>query len=129
MASTCLQTDFFEQLRSCAHPVLLLDYDGTLTPFTVERDRPKPYPGVIESPRRICRTTGTRTIFITGRTASGLDCILRHYGLNCEIWGGHGRERLQPDGTCVTFEIEHPATEVLQQADNVAAHGGAGRTG
>jgi trehalose-phosphatase len=97
--------------------VLLLDYDGTLAPFTTERDRAKPYPGVIESLGRICQTTGTRTIFITGRTARDLDRILQHYGLNCEIWGGHGRERLQPDGTCLTFEIEQPTTEVLQQAE------------
>jgi trehalose-phosphatase len=117
MAATCLQTDFIEQLQVCAHPVLLLDYDGTLAPFTAERDRAKPYPGVIESLGQICQTTGTRTIFITGRSARDLDCILRHYGLNCEIWGGHGRERLQPDGRCVTFEIEQPTTEVLQQAE------------
>jgi len=117
MADRGLQTGFLEQLQSYAHPVLLLDYDGTLAPFTAERDRAKPYPGVIESLGRICQTTGTRTIFITGRTARDLDCILRQYGLNCEIWGGHGRERLQPDGTCVTFEIEQPTTEVLQQAE------------
>lgn len=119
MAATCLQIDFFEQLRSCAHPVLLLDYDGTLAPFTAERNWPKPYPGVIEALGLICRTTGTRTIFITGRTARDLDRILRHYGMNCEIWGVHGRERLQPDGKCETFEIEQQATEVLQQAETL----------
>lgn len=119
MAATCLQTSFFDQLRSSTHPVLLLDYDGTLAPFAVEREKAKPYPGVIESLRRICGTTGTRTVFITGRRAQDLDRMLRPYGLNCEIWGVHGRECLHSDGTCLTFEIDEQTTQILYQADEL----------
>jgi trehalose 6-phosphate phosphatase len=126
MAITCLRTDFFERLQSCNHPVLLLDYDGTLAPFTVERDRAEPYANAIESLQRICRTTGTRTIFITGRAAGDLDRLLRPYELSCEIWGGHGRERLHPDGTLTTFEIEPEATQVLRQAETLLAMEGLG---
>ena len=119
MEATCLQISLFDQLRNCTHPVLLLDYDGTLAPFTVQRDRAKPYPGVMNALRKICQTTGTRTIFITGRTADELDRISRPYGLNCEIWGVHGRERLHPDGTWMTFETEQQTTELLQQAETM----------
>jgi trehalose-phosphatase len=128
MAATCLQPGFFDQLRNFTHPVLLLDYDGTIAPFAIDRKDAKPYPTVIESLRRICESTGTRTVFITGRTARDLDRILRHYGLNCEIWGAHGRELLHPDGTCATFEIEQPATEVLQQAETLLLMEGLGDT-
>jgi trehalose 6-phosphate phosphatase len=119
MEATCLQVSLFDQLRCCTRPVLLLDYDGTLAPFTVQRDRVKPYPGVMKALQQICQTTRTRTIFITGRTADELDRILRPYGLNCEIWGVHGRERLQPDKTWMTFETEQPTTELLQQAETL----------
>ena len=119
MAATCFQTGFFEQFRNCNHPVLLLDYDGTLAPFALERDAAKPYPEAIESLRRICLTTGTRTIFITGRAACDLDRLLRPYGLKCEIWGSHGRERLFSDGKYVALETEQQATQILCQAEEL----------
>ena len=119
MSATCFQTGFFEQFRNCNHPVLLLDYDGTIAPFELERNAAKPYPEAIESLRRICLTTGTRTIFITGRAACDLDRLLRPYALECEIWGSHGRERLYSDGNYVTFETEQQATQILRQAEEL----------
>jgi trehalose-phosphatase len=81
----------------------LLDYDGTLAPFTVERDKALPYPGVMEALQRVLRTTRTQVIFVSGRGAHGLDLLLKPYSLNCEIWGAHGRERLRADGTYQEF--------------------------
>src|ERR1700683_2707419 len=38
--------DFIDELRKSAFSVLLLDYDGTLAPFSLDRDVAVPYPGV-----------------------------------------------------------------------------------
>ena len=37
---------FFRRIAAARFRVLMLDYDGTLAPFRVERDRAVPYPGV-----------------------------------------------------------------------------------
>jgi len=87
---------FLAQLRSAPSRALLLDYDGTLAPFTVERDRAVPYAGV---PRWISRimAQGSRVVLISGRPAREVRTLC---GIEPppEIWGSHGLERLQPDG-------------------------------
>ena len=60
MAVTSLETDFFQRLRTCTQPVLLLDYDGTMAPFTVERSNASPYPGVVEALQGVLEGTNTR---------------------------------------------------------------------
>jgi trehalose 6-phosphate phosphatase len=87
---------FFEQLRSASTRVLLLDYDGTLAPFQVERDRAFPYPEVPHLLDRII-ATGTRVVLISGRPAREL-LVLSGTVAQPEIWGSHGLERLHPDG-------------------------------
>ena len=37
---------FLERLKTANKRMLLLDYDGTLAPFRVDRDHAFPYPGV-----------------------------------------------------------------------------------
>ncbi len=59
---------FLDQLRSASTRVLLLDYDGTLAPFTVDRSLALPYPNVAERLMRIMKT-GTRVVLISGRPA------------------------------------------------------------
>jgi trehalose-phosphatase len=87
---------FLERLRSARCRVLLLDYDGTLAPFTVDRDRALPYP---EVPTWIARimARGTRVVLISGRPAREVRVLI---GIDPppEIWGSHGLERLLPDG-------------------------------
>ena len=57
---------FLERLRSAPARVLLLDYDGTLAPFVVDRTLALPYP---EVPPLIVRimAQGTRVVLISGR--------------------------------------------------------------
>ena len=57
---------FLEQLRSAATRVLLLDYDGTLAPFCVDRTLAFPYPQVPPLLVRIMQT-GTRVVLVSGR--------------------------------------------------------------
>src|SRR6185437_15422137 len=61
-------TAFFERLRQASSRVLLLDYDGTLAPFTPDREHAFPYPGIPELISRIVRA-GTRVVLVSGRAA------------------------------------------------------------
>jgi trehalose-phosphatase len=86
---------FFEQLRLARGRVLMLDYDGTLAPFRVERDLAEPYPGIREVLTRIQATGTTRLVVVSGRPLAELVPLL---GLDPvpEVWGSHGWERLRP---------------------------------
>ena len=90
-------------------PLLLLDYDGTLASFRVDRFTSKPWAGVREILLRIQRQGRTRMAVITGRPAAEIAPML---GLDSplEVWGLHGAERLFPDGRR-ELEAAPPATQ------------------
>jgi trehalose-phosphatase len=91
-------SNFLRHLEKSAHPALLLDYDGTLAPFTKERDKAFPYPGVTDVLESIIQNSNTRLLLVTGRQ---LDDLIPLIGLKQlpEIWASHGGERLSMDGT------------------------------
>ncbi len=86
---------FFIQLKQTPHRVLLLDYDGTLAPFHVERDQALPYPGVRAMLTTMLRAHHTRIVIISGRALRDLMPLL---GLAepVELWGSHGWEHWTP---------------------------------
>lgn len=92
----------------------MLDFDGTLSPFTLDRDNPKLYPGVVEPLQRIVHSRTTRVVFISGRSARDLCAILHRYSLDCEIWGVHGRERRLADGRYVCLQDIYQAARLLE---------------
>src|SRR3954469_23230422 len=100
---------FFDRLRNASSRALLLDYDGTLAPFTPDREHAFPYPEIPELVARIMRT-GTRVVLISGRPATEL-LFLSGIHPHPEIWGSHGAERLRPDGS---YEVENPPEHQLQ---------------
>lgn len=89
--------EFFGGFAQGKRPILLLDYDGTLAPFRVDRFQARPWAGVRELIRKIQRQAGTRMAVITGRPAAEIAPML---GLDppLEVWGLHGAERLYPGG-------------------------------
>lgn len=94
---------FFAQVRQASKRALMLDYDGTLSPFTPDRSRAFPYreiPGLVS---RIMQHK-TRVVLISGRAATEL-LFLSGIHPHPEIWGSHGSERLLPDGT---YEVDTP---------------------
>ena len=83
---------------------LLLDYDGTLAPFSEDRQRAAPYPEIPALLDRIRTTTNTHLVVITGRQRpkfpdSGSE--------ENRSWGCHGLSRLHSNGM---HEI-HPVDE------------------
>jgi trehalose 6-phosphate phosphatase len=89
--------EFLAAIPQAHERVLMLDYDGTLAPFQVRPERAVPYPGVTEALRELMDEGATRVVIVSGRRAGEIVPLLgldRHP----EIWGGHGWERLMPDG-------------------------------
>jgi len=97
---------FLEKVRHAPSRLLLLDYDGTLAPFTPDRGRAFPYREVPELISQIMRC-GTRVVLVSGRPATEL-VFLSGIHPHPEIWGSHGSERLRPDGS---YEVESPSPE------------------
>jgi trehalose 6-phosphate phosphatase len=87
---------FLERLRSAPARVLLLDYDGTLAPFRVDRTLAFPYPEVPPLIVRIMRKN-TRVVLISGRPVREI-LLLSGISPQPEVWGSHGLERLKADG-------------------------------
>jgi trehalose-phosphatase len=75
----------------------MLDYDGTLAPFHDDRFEAIPYPGVEDRLALLSGLSKVRLVLITGRSARDLRDLLPST-IRVEIWGSHGRERLNADG-------------------------------
>jgi trehalose 6-phosphate phosphatase len=95
---------------------LLLDYDGTLAPFCLNRQQALPFPGVTELLQEIIANGRTRVVIITGRNAREVIPLLAVHP-SPEIWGCHGLERLRPDGSCETPRVEEAVVHALADAD------------
>jgi trehalose 6-phosphate phosphatase len=107
--------DFFGRLSRSASSALVLDYDGTLAPFRVDRFAAVPYPGVADLIRRIAATGRTRVVLVSGRPAEEVRDLLGITPVP-EIWGLHGRQRLHPDGRSEILPVKDSDRETLEQA-------------
>jgi trehalose 6-phosphate phosphatase len=107
--------EFFRALACAPNPLLLLDYDGTLAPFRVDRFQARPWTGVRKLLTRIQENGRTRIVVITGRPAGEIAPLL---GLEkpLEVWGLHGAERLFADGR---RELEQIPAEACARLDEL----------
>ncbi len=104
---------FFRAFAGAPTPLLLLDYDGTLAGFRVDRFKAQPWSAVRELLARIQRQGSTRMAVITGRPVAEIAPLL---GLDppLEVWGLHGAERLYPDGRRELEEAEPAIRQKLE---------------
>jgi len=105
---------FFGAFTGAAKALLLLDYDGTLAPFRVDRSKARPWAGVRELLTRIQNQGQTRIVVVTGRPAAEIAPLLG-LALPLEVWGLHGAERLHSDGRR-ELEQPSPATQAKLEA-------------
>ena len=77
---------FMERGGKLAVSALLLDYDGTLAPFCLNRQQAVPYPGVAALLQEIIDDGRTRVVIITGRNAHEVIPLLAVHP-SPEIWG------------------------------------------
>ena len=109
--------EFFAGFSDAATALLLLDYDGTLAPFHVDRFQARPWPGVRALLNLIQNQKKTRMVVISGRPAEEIVPLLA-LDTPPEVWGLHGAERLYPDGR---RELETFAPQVRAKLDEVCA--------
>ena len=114
---------FMESVAQSPVSALLLDYDGTLAPFCLNRPQALPYPGVTALLEELIANGRTRVVIITGRSAREVIPLLAVHP-SPEIWGCHGLERLRPDGTRETPSVEEPVLRALADADRWLRHRG-----
>jgi len=106
---------FFHSLQFAQAPLLLLDYDGTLADFRIDRFTARPWSGVRELLNAIQKDKRTRLMVITGRPAGEINPLLQ-LDAQVEVWGLHGAERLHVDGR---REMEAAPPEALAKLDEL----------
>ena len=106
---------FFQKLQTTGALALLLDYDGTLAPFRVLRDRALPYAGVRQALSDIMLTGRTRVVVVSGRAYSDLIPLLGMEPMP-EVWASHGWERRSVDGAYSLAPLPDAAEEGLALA-------------
>lgn len=107
---------FLDRLAAAPSSVLLLDYDGTLAPFKIERDQAYPYPGVVPLLQSIEQNGRTELIVITGRPIHEVQNLIRPLK-GIEIWGAHGLDHLLSNGTRQQVEIDDTLQKTLTTAE------------
>ena len=107
--------DFLKTVAQASRSVLLLDYDGTLSPFQIERQQAYPYPGVQQLLQHIIDIGRTRVVVITGRDAREMSSLLRLKPFP-EVWGSHGLQRLHTNGRCEMPDIPPQVADTLADA-------------
>jgi len=110
--------NFFAGLRDSPRSILLLDYDGTMASFRVDRFEARPFAGVRELVGRIQALESTRLAVVTGRPAGEIAPLL---GLDrpIEVWGLHGAERIYADGR---RELEKASPAATHKLDELRWH-------
>jgi trehalose-phosphatase len=114
---------WWEQLASYSHSILMLDYDGTLSPFVQDRMEATLYPGVGDRLFRLAQHPRVHLIFISGRPARELASLLPSE-LKAEIWGAHGCEHLLADGSMQVEPLTPAQTASLGWLEDSIANRG-----
>jgi trehalose-phosphatase len=113
-ANSAEAADLWQRLPSAARSLLMLDYDGTLAPFHVDRFAAAPYPGVEDRLATLSRLARVRLVLISGRPARELRSLLPS-DTKAEIWGSHGWEQLKSDGSYELFALDRGQRAALEQ--------------
>jgi trehalose-phosphatase len=107
--------EFFDSLQYAQDPLLLLDYDGTLADFRINRFHARPWSGVRELLVQIQRDNRTRLMVVTGRPGSEINPMLQ-LDTPVEVWGLHGAEHIFVDGQ---REVDAAPPEALVKLDEL----------
>ena len=109
--------EFFAAIRGTSQPILLLDYDGSMASFRLDRFQARPYAGVRDLLNRIQANGKTQMAVVTGRPAGEIAPLLA-LDFPIEVWGLHGAERIHPDGR---RELEQASPTALGKLEELRA--------
>ena len=114
---------FYQRLIAAPSRVLMLDYDGTLAPFRVERNEAAPYAGVRERIVRLVASGRSRVAVVSGRGLDDLVALLAIDPLP-ELWASHGWEYRDRAGRSHRFPLPESACKGLSKARAYVAEQG-----
>lgn len=109
--------EFFSHFSAAPRALLMLDYDGTLASFRVDRLTARPFVGVRNLLNHIQSQKKTRLVVVTGRPPREIQPLLA-LDSPVEVWGLHGAERLYPDGRS---ELEQAPAAARAKLDEITA--------
>lgn len=102
--------------------LLMLDYDGTLAPLTLDRRDAAPQPRSLELVRRIADLEHTAIAIVSGRPLHEVEARLGT--LRATIVGEHGREWRGPNGEIARKPLEESLLRALEAAERRAGEFG-----
>ena len=112
-----LPAALWQAALSAEHRLLLMDYDGTLTPLRVDPQEARPLPGTTRLLERIADGGRTGTAVISGRPLADLERLLDVRGLT--LVGEHGWESRTPGKETIRHPV--PAAAAARLRDLAAA--------
>lgn len=115
---------FWDQVVRAAFRLLMLDYDGTLAPFHVDRMKARPHAGVLEILVRIRDSGDTRLVVVSGRPMAEL-LVLMNVDKVAMV-GSHGYEFRNESGEQTTHPLAARAEVDLAAFDEAACQAGYG---
>lgn len=117
-------SDFLANASRRSNRALLMDYDGTLAPFSEDRRRAVPYTGIPTLLDRIRNYANTRVVVVTGRRAIEVSKLL---GLKrIEVWGCHGLSRLHASGKYEVAKLDETALNTISEINERLGRQGLG---
>jgi len=106
---------FWARLAAAQQVLLMLDFDGTLSPFVADRDQARLYPGVRNELLSLINQDPAQIQIVSGRDS---DDLLARLELERppELWGCHGWQRRFRDGRQQLSHLPDTAAAALQEA-------------
>lgn len=98
--------------------VLMLDYDGTLAPFHVDRMQARPLPQVLDALRYLASQSNVTPIIISGRPVPEVQTLLGTADIT--IIGSHGYERYDSGAGVRAMPIGNAQGQLLDDAHETA---------
>ncbi|MFZ2960493.1 MAG: trehalose-phosphatase [Candidatus Ozemobacteraceae bacterium] len=103
---------FWSEMMRAGNRLLMLDYDGTIAPFQVNRALAYPTPGIIGLLRKISKKEENRVAVISGRSLAELRKFIGIQGIH--LFGSYGMEE-EVDGFQVSCPVSEEAKSILEQ--------------
>jgi trehalose-phosphatase len=110
--------DFLNNLSTFDKRIIMTDYDGTLAPFTTERDKAVIYPQLQKVLKKIIASTKSELIIISGRSVSEIRDLLNLTDYP-EIWGSHGCEKMSQDDNVSMKQLEQSTSDLINSAKSI----------
>jgi trehalose 6-phosphate phosphatase len=117
-------TQLWRLVSLARHRLLMLDFDGTLAPFVVDRDQAWPHPRALEWLRRIAEKGETSVVIVSGRPLADLERLVGDVPVT--LYGEHGWEQRAPDGSVVRPPLDRVVAAAIDEAERLARSLGAG---